>query len=110
MENEPDARAFILDDEEQKIEDAIDSYTPVKGEERARIEAILDGSRKKKTISLRLTDSDLDQLKSRAQEEGIPYQTLITSILRKYLSDQLVDRREMKKTFSMAREAGIRFG
>ena len=38
---------------------------------------------KKKTISLRLPERDLRKLKAKAAQEGMPYQTLITSILHK---------------------------
>jgi predicted DNA binding CopG/RHH family protein len=37
-------------------------------------------------VSLRIPKSDLARLKSRALQEGIPYQTLINSIIHKYVS------------------------
>ena len=52
-------------------------------EEAAR--ATLDKLRTK--ISLRVPVRDLTRLKSRAAEEGIPYQTLINSLIHKYVSD-----------------------
>lgn len=36
-------------------------------------------------VSLRIPKSDLTRLKSRALQEGIPYQTLINSIIHKYV-------------------------
>lgn len=47
--------------------------------------------RKEERINVRLTEKTLVSLKDRAQEEGLPYQTLVTSILHKYLSGKLVD-------------------
>ncbi|CAN7413323.1 hypothetical protein [Pararhizobium sp. LjRoot238] len=38
-------------------------------------------------ISLRVSKGDLARLKSRALQEGIPYQTLINSIIHKYVSE-----------------------
>ena len=38
---------------------------------------------KNKTISIRISERDLLRLKARAAEEGLPYQTLITSTLHK---------------------------
>ena len=35
----------------------------------------------------------------------MPYQTLINTILRKYVTEQLVDKRELYKTVSLARES-----
>ncbi|TVQ97676.1 MAG: antitoxin [Spirochaetaceae bacterium] len=45
-------------------------------------------------INVRISKRDVDALKALALEEGLPYQTLITSILHKYVSGRMVDRRE----------------
>lgn len=42
---------------------------------------------KNKTISLRLSERNLQKLKAKAAQEGMPYQTLIASILHKYVSN-----------------------
>lgn len=47
--------------------------------------------RKEERINVRLTGETLASLKGRAEEEGIPYQTLVTSVLHKYLNGKLVD-------------------
>ncbi len=44
---------------------------------------------KKKRINIRLSESDLNRIRIKAVEEGIPYQTLISSILHKYASGKL---------------------
>lgn len=44
---------------------------------------------KRKAISIRLLESDLESLKARAVQEGIPYQTLIGSVIHKYLNGEL---------------------
>ncbi|MGH8001724.1 MAG: antitoxin [Brasilonema sp.] len=49
---------------------------------------------KDKQITLRLSSLDLDAIQTKAIEEGIPYQTLISSILHKYITGRLVERRE----------------
>ncbi len=41
-------------------------------------------------ISIDITNGDLSQLKNKAEEEGIPYQTLIASVLHKYVTGRLV--------------------
>ena len=48
--------------------------------------------RKDKRINIRISEKDLTGLKVRAREEGIPYQTLVSSILHKYLSGRFVER------------------
>ena len=49
--------------------------------------------RKDRRINIRISSKDLEALQKRALEEGIPYQTLISSVLHKYVSGRLLDRR-----------------
>ena len=48
-------------------------------------------SKKDKRINIRISTRDLTALQRRALEEGLPYQTLISSILHKYVSGGLLD-------------------
>jgi predicted DNA binding CopG/RHH family protein len=48
--------------------------------------------RKDKRVNIRISERDLIDLQRRAVREGIPYQTLISSILHKYVSDTLVEK------------------
>lgn len=48
--------------------------------------------RKDERVNIRISTKDLDALQSKALEEGIPYQTLIASILHKYITGRLVER------------------
>ena len=50
------------------------------------IEAARRYMRKDARINIRLSTADLELLKQRAAEEGLPYQSLIASILHKYVS------------------------
>ncbi len=43
-------------------------------------------------VNIRMSSKDLDGLKKRALEEGIPYQTLMSSVLHKYANGRLVER------------------
>lgn len=47
--------------------------------------------RKDKRINIRISERDLMRIQQKALEEGMPYQTLISSILHKYISGRLVD-------------------
>ena len=60
-------------------------------------------SPKKKVITLRLNDTDLEQIKSIAFNEGIPYQTLISSVLHKYINHRFVDRNEVLKISDLSK-------
>jgi predicted DNA binding CopG/RHH family protein len=48
--------------------------------------------RKDRRVNIRISERDLRGLQKRALEEGIPYQTLISSVLHKYLAGRLTDR------------------
>jgi predicted DNA binding CopG/RHH family protein len=77
-------------DEEQLIaEYERGAFTPVKNQDIARKEAMEAArryTRKDARINIRLSTADLEMLKRRAAEEGLPYQSLIASILHKYVS------------------------
>ena len=45
--------------------------------------------RKSRRINIRLSDRDVIGLQAKAAEEGLPYQTLISSVLHKYLTGSL---------------------
>jgi predicted DNA binding CopG/RHH family protein len=56
------------------------------------LQAIAEETFKKdKRINIRISSRDLESLQRRALEEGIPYQTLVSSILHKYVSGGLRD-------------------
>lgn len=46
---------------------------------------------KDKRINIRLSSRDLEDVQTRAAEQGMPYQTLIASVLHKYVSGRLVE-------------------
>ena len=45
--------------------------------------------RKDRRLNIRLSSKDLEAIQKRALEEGLPYQTLISSLLHKYASGRL---------------------
>ena len=47
---------------------------------------------KSRRINLRVTERDFMLAHARAREEGIPYQTLLSSIIHKYLSGRLTEQ------------------
>ncbi|MBN2000042.1 BrnA antitoxin family protein [candidate division KSB1 bacterium] len=91
-------------DEEKAIEDNIEALEPISEIKRKKIENILEQARKNKSISLRISSYDLEKLKEKAQNEGIPYQTLINSILHKYITNQLYDKDQIFKSFKLLTE------
>ena len=53
----------------------------------ARATAIKD-----RRVNIRLSSIDLTDIQVKALEEGVPYQTLIASVLHKYVSGRFVER------------------
>lgn len=47
---------------------------------------------KDRRVNIRLSSGDLRDIQVRALQEGIPYQTLIASVLHKYVTGRLVER------------------
>jgi predicted DNA binding CopG/RHH family protein len=47
---------------------------------------------KDQRMNIRISSRDIGMLKVRAREEGIPYQTLVSSIIHRYLAGRLVER------------------
>jgi len=48
--------------------------------------------RKDKRVNIRMSEKDLISLQKKAMEEGLPYQTLISSVLHRYVNGRLVDK------------------
>ncbi|MGC9363308.1 MAG: CopG family antitoxin [Fidelibacterota bacterium] len=88
----------LLEDE-KSIESEIDFLKPISGEKKERISKIIAKAKKNRSISLRVSNFDLEKLKEKADTEGIPYQTLINSILHKYITGQLLEKDQVIKSF-----------
>jgi predicted DNA binding CopG/RHH family protein len=78
-----------LDEQERDIRDAVEKneLVLVPDEERAKEELVRAARAtlaKNRHISIRLSEKDLMRLRAKASELGIPYQTLIGSILHQY--------------------------
>lgn len=89
----------ILFDEEEK--DILESYErgewrPIKNpkaETKKLREYARNTLQKDKRINIRMSSKDLDQVQVIAAQEGIPYQTMISSIIHKYVSGYLMEKK-----------------
>lgn len=84
-----------LDDDEKDILESFEKneWMSIKnlGEEKKKSRKIASNSlRKNVRINIRLSGNDLNNIKQKAAFEGLPYQTLISSILHKYASGHLM--------------------
>jgi predicted DNA binding CopG/RHH family protein len=80
-----------LTKEEREIERSIDSFQEIRGAKRRKIERFITRARKNRNINIRISEETIAALKHRAEQEGLPYQTLIASILHKYVNERLVE-------------------
>jgi predicted DNA binding CopG/RHH family protein len=86
-----------IDKEESDLMKSLetDEWQPVKDfkqQKKTAVEAARNTLRKDKRINLRLSQKDYHQIQIKAIEEGIPYQTLISSIIHKYLNGSLAPK------------------
>lgn len=91
-------RKYKLDREEKELLDSIQKgeWAPV-----ANMKDMIDKYakyakntlKKDQRISIRISKQDLIGIQSKAVDEGIPYQTLVTSLVHKYVTGHLVPAR-----------------
>ena len=86
-----------IDEEEKELMESIDNdeWLSVKNfkKEKEKAESAARSTLKKdKRINLRLTQKDYHKIQVKAIEEGVPYQTLISSIIHKYLNGNLAPK------------------
>ena len=77
-----------LDAEERALYESVENgeFVPVANQEEEKVKAMAAAKatlNKTRNINIRLSERDLYKLKAKAVEEGIPYQTLASSILHK---------------------------
>jgi predicted DNA binding CopG/RHH family protein len=80
---------YELDDYEKEIEDSLElggfKHDPDFAKQKLKLEAAARATLEKtKNINIRISLGDLFKVKSLAAEQGIPYQTLISSLIHQY--------------------------
>lgn len=86
-----------LDAEERAIEESFEkgewnSVTDIDTEIKRHQEYARATLRKNKRVNIRISSRDLAAIQVRAIEEGLPYQTLMSSVLHKYVTGRLVEK------------------
>jgi predicted DNA binding CopG/RHH family protein len=106
----PGEKGFKYIDEEEKdliegIEAQADDLEPLLKSEQDRILARFQKASRegRKSVTLRIEGNDLKALRRLSEREGMPYQTLLGSIIHKYVTGSLVDLNEAMKVIK-ARE------
>ncbi len=88
---------IILDKEEKEILDSFErgewkQVKNVKAEIKKHQEYARKTLKKDKRVNIRISAKDLEEIQALAIENGIPYQTLMSSILHRYVQGGLIDR------------------
>lgn len=91
-------KKIALDSEEKKIVESYDrgewrTVRDPKQEIKRLREYARNTLQKDKRINIRMSSKDLDQIQVIAAQEGIPYQTLISSVIHKYVSGYLIEKK-----------------
>ena len=90
---------MTLDQEEQEILDAYEAdllqVRPPSAEEIEAFKAAADKTfRKDRRITIRLYEHDYQGIQKKALQMGIPYQTLISGIIHRYVEGDLVPKQQ----------------
>ena len=88
---------YKLDKEEQDLLESIESgewqsVDNLEDEIKKHKEIAKNTLKKDKRINIRLSSNDLQMLKTTAVELGMPYQTLVSSVLHQYVTGRLVQK------------------
>jgi predicted DNA binding CopG/RHH family protein len=86
-----------FDKEEQEILDSFErgewkSVLDVKSEIDKHRAYARNTLKKDKRVNIRISSKDLAEIQTLAIEDGLPYQTLISSILHRYVTGRLIDK------------------
>ena len=90
-----------------------DEWNPVRNQkvEIARLKAAAETTLlKNKRVNIRISSRDLEGLQAKAAEEGVPYQTLMASVLHKFVSGRLVDTQTRTTRSTRTRAKAARAG
>ena len=90
-------KEFNLNDEETELLDSLESgewnsIDNLKEEILSHKDIARNTLKKDKRVNLRMSSKDLEAIKTFAVEEGLPYQTLMSSVLHKFITGRLVDK------------------
>jgi predicted DNA binding CopG/RHH family protein len=81
-----------MDADERELLESVErgEWKSAKGGKRARYSRYSKATfRKDRRLNIRLSSKDLEAIQKRALAEGLPYQTLISSLLHKYAAGKL---------------------
>ena len=100
-----DPEKVALDAEEQEIEDQAEEFVPAGKEKKSELLAALKGATWKKPVTMRLSTADVMAARRIAERDGLPYQTLLSSVIHRYVTGRLVDVEQARRVLKAAKPA-----
>ncbi len=88
-----------LDDEEKELGEAINKLNTKtlprtsKKDQKVFKEAAKNFIKKEAKMNIRIDPFELDKIKERAEKEGLKYSALVKSVMHKYITGQLVEKK-----------------
>ena len=89
-----------LDNEEKQLMDSLNDVdltqikTDKQNSKRLQHAAVSHVKKAETKMNIRISSIELEKIKARAEQEGLKYQTLIKSVLHKYITGQLVEDKQ----------------
>jgi predicted DNA binding CopG/RHH family protein len=87
--------APFLDDEERTVVEAAErgefKAEPDLPAQIARWQAAASNTSKRKAVTVRLQERDIQRIKAIAHRKGVPYQTLVSSVIHQYATGDLTE-------------------
>jgi predicted DNA binding CopG/RHH family protein len=102
-----------MDKEEQELLDSFErgEWKPVANRKRVierHVEYARNTLAKNRRVNIRISSKDLEELQTIAVEDGLPYQTLMASVLHRYAAGRLVEVGSRKTTVRRVRKKALR--
>jgi predicted DNA binding CopG/RHH family protein len=89
-----------LDEEEKDLIEALDDIDittlpkPTKDRQKMFKDAAREFRKKETKMNIRIDEFELEKIKEFADSEGLRYQTFVKSVLHKYITGRLIEKRE----------------
>jgi len=92
------SKGKYIDNEEKKLLESLEkdgwkSTKDIEGWKNLLSKSASETLAKDQRMNIRISKRDLDGIKLRAMEEGLPYQTLVAGIIHKYVTGRLIEKK-----------------
>ncbi len=92
---------IYLDEEEKDLANALSDassyskYKPIKSRQKMFQSAAREFKKRETKMNIRIDEFELEKIKEFAENEGLKYQAFVKSVVHKYITGQLIDKRSV---------------